>query len=98
MPNGRPAFFAAFDHPSRTTEIRFTQTSEHLYVSALAWPADHKVVVKSLAKGNALYTKGIRKVELLGHGPVSFERTKEALIIHLPEEPCNTIMPVLKLY
>ena len=30
-------------------------------------------------------------------GKVKFERTADALIVTLPEQPCNTIMPVLKI-
>lgn len=79
------------------SEIRFTQTQKNLYVSALAWPEDHKIVIKALAKGSKLFTAGISKVELLGYGNVKFERTKDALVVTLPDTPCNTIMPVLKI-
>lgn len=78
-------------------EIRFTQTEKNLYVSSLAWPADGKVSVKSLADGSELFTNKISKVELLGYGKVKFERTKDALIVYLPEKPLNNIMPVLKI-
>lgn len=79
------------------SEIRFTQTASHVYASALAWPEDGKIVIKSMKKGSKLFTSGISKVELLGYGKVKFQRTKDALIVTLPEEPCNTIMPVLKI-
>ena len=78
-------------------EIRFTQTASNVYVSALAWPNDHKIVIKAMKKGSELFTSGISKVELLGFGKVKFERTADALIVTLPEQPCNTIMPVLKI-
>lgn len=78
-------------------EIRFTQTAKNLYVSALAWPEDHKVTVKSLADDSSLFANKINKVELLGYGPVKFERTKDALIITLPDKNLNNIMPVLRI-
>ncbi len=78
-------------------EIRFTQTKKHLYVAALAWPEDGKVIVKSLAADSKLFTKKIRKVELLGYGAVKFSRTAEGLIITMPEKRLNNIFPVLKI-
>jgi alpha-L-fucosidase len=35
-------------------------------------------------------------VELLGYGKVKYERTKEALVVTLPDK-LNNIMPVLKI-
>lgn len=78
-------------------EIRFTQTDDHLYLTALAWPENGKITVRSLAKNSTLFKKGIKNVELIGHGKVKFERTGDALIITLPSEPCNTLMPVIKI-
>lgn len=82
-----------------SSEIRFNQSKDGkiLYVSALSWPDNHKVVIKSLRTGSALYEKKIRKVELLGYGKVQFERTDNALIVSLPEKNLNRIMPVLKI-
>ncbi len=77
-------------------EIRFTQTEKNLYVTALAWPDDHTVRIKSLAEGSPLFAGNIRSVELLGYGRVPFSRTAEGLVVTLPEKPVNTIAPVLK--
>ena len=77
-------------------EIRFNQTEKFLYVTALAWPENHTISVKSLSEGNPLYPEKIKSVELLGYGKVKFERTAEALIVTLPEK-LNNIMPVLKI-
>ena len=78
-------------------EIRFTQTEKYLYVSALAWPKDHVIMVRSLSEGNTLFPGKIKSIELLGYGKVKFTRTAEALIVTLPEKNCNSIMPVLKI-
>jgi alpha-L-fucosidase len=77
-------------------EIRFNQTAKHLYITPLAWPKNHTVTIKALAAGSDLFTSPIKTVELLGYGKVKFERTKDALIVTLPE-PTNNIMPVLKI-
>lgn len=78
-------------------EIRFTQTKKHIYATALAWPKDGKVVVKSLALGNPDAPKKISKVELLGYGAVKFTRNAEGLVIALPEKKLNNIAPVFKI-
>lgn len=78
-------------------EIRFTQTDKYLYAAALAWPEDGKVVIRSLSEGNDLFPAAIRKVELLGYGKVTFERTADALVVTLPKERLNNILPVLKI-
>lgn len=77
-------------------EIRFTQTEKALYITALAWPENKTITVKALAAESDLYPVAIKSVELLGYGKVKFTRTKEALIVTLPEKQ-NNIMPVLKI-
>ena len=77
-------------------EIRFTQKGDDLYVTALAWPGNKKVIVKSLAQGNELYPEEIKEVELLGYGKVGFKRTAEGLVIELPGKQLNKIAPVFK--
>ena len=77
-------------------EIRFTQKGDDLYVTALAWPENKKVIVKSLAQGNELYPEEIKEVELLGYGKVVFKRTAEGLVIELPGKQLNKIAPVFK--
>lgn len=78
-------------------DIRFTQKGKAVYATALGWPADHKITIKAMAKGSKLFPKSITKVELLGYGRVKFTRTAEGLEIILPDEPCNTLMPVVKI-
>lgn len=77
-------------------DLRFTQKGKVVYATALGWPADHCVVIRSMAKGSR-YINKINKVELLGYGKVPFTRTGEALIVTLPDEPCNSLLPVLKI-
>lgn len=80
-------------------EIRFTQSKDGktLYVSDLAWPKNHQITVKSLSEGNPLYPQKIKSIELLGYGKVKYERTADALVVTLPENDLNKIMPVLKI-
>ena len=79
------------------SEIRFTQTPKYLYITALAWPEDNKVIVRSLAEGSTLFPDKISKVELLGYGKVQFTRTADALVVTMPEKKLNNIMPVLRI-
>ena len=77
-------------------DIRFNQTKTHLYVTAMSWPEDGKLVVKSLAKGNKDFKKTINNVVLLGYGKLKVKQTAEGLQVQLPK-PCNKIAPVLKI-
>ena len=78
-------------------EIRFNQTKKHLYATALSWPADKQVVIKSLAAGSTYFPGKISRIELLGYGKVPFKRTADGLIIQLPNEQVNKIAPVFKI-
>lgn len=79
-----------------SAEIRFTQKGNTLYATALAWPADHRVVIKSLALHSPHYEGKVKSVHLLGYGKVTFRQTEDGLVVELPEKPCNTIAPVLR--
>lgn len=71
-------------------EIRFTQKGKVLYATALAWPDDMTMVIRSLAD------EPVRTVELLGYGRVPFSRTSGSLVVTLPKK-VNDIAPVLKI-
>lgn len=74
-----------------SNEIRFTQTKDGkvVYATALAWPEDMVMTVRSMAK------EKIKRVELLGYGAVKYVQTDEAMTVVLPKK-VNTIAPVLK--
>ena len=84
--------FASMDH----RDIRFNQTKKHLYVTAMGWPDDGKLVIKSLAKGSTDFRKPITTVLLLGYGKLKARQTTAGLEVSLPE-PCNKIAPVLRI-
>ncbi len=73
-------------------EIRFTQSKDGrvIYATALAWPDNMNMTVKSLAGVN------VKSVELLGYGKVKYSRTADGLVVSLPKK-VNTIAPVLKI-
>ena len=77
-------------------DIRFNQTEKHLYVTAMGWPEDGKLLIKSLAKSNPNFKKPISSVQLLGYGKLKSKQTNEGLEVMLPQ-PCNKIAPVLKI-
>ena len=77
-------------------DIRFNQTAKYLYATPMGWPADGKIVIRSLAKGNPDFKKSISSVYLLGYGKLKAKQTEEGLLITLPK-PCNEIVPVLRI-
>ncbi|MBR3546773.1 MAG: alpha-L-fucosidase [Bacteroidaceae bacterium] len=77
-------------------DIRFNQTKKYLYATAMGWPKDGCLVIKSLAKKNPDFRKSITSVHLLGYGKLKAKQTTEGLEVRLPE-PCNKIAPVLRI-
>lgn len=71
-------------------EIRFTSKGNVIYATALAWPDNMTVNIRSLA------TEKIKSIELLGYGKVKFTQTNDKLTVPLPKK-VNTIAPVLKI-
>ncbi len=66
-------------------DIRFTTKGDALYAIALAWPANGKLTVKSLAGAP------VQSVSLLGHeGELAFAAGSDGLEITVPaEQPCE---------
>lgn len=82
---------------SVTAQIRFTQTKKHLYATTLSWPTDKQVVIKALALGSPYDFGKITRIELLGYGRVSFQRTSEGLVITPFKEQVNEIASMFKI-
>jgi alpha-L-fucosidase len=77
-------------------DIRFNQKGATLYATLMAWPESNATVIKSLAKSSPYYNGKVRKVELLGYGPVKFKREADGLHVSLPSDrPGGDIAPVL---
>ncbi len=77
-------------------DIRFNQTKKNLYITAMGWPSDGKLVIKSLRKGNTYLPKRITSAYLLGYGQLKVRQTAEGLEVTLPQ-PVNAIAPVLRI-
>ena len=78
-------------------DIRFTTKGDTLYAFVLAWPADGRVAIKTLARGSTHYPKEVRRVELLGGAPITFERDASALTVTLPANTRRAPVAVLKI-
>ena len=80
-PYGRLPQFAPGD-------MRFTTRGDSLYAIALAWPADGKLLIKSLATGSPHYGGEIARVGLLGsESNLVWSRNAAGVAITLPEKP-----------
>jgi alpha-L-fucosidase len=80
-------------------DIRFTTKGDVLYAFVLAWPADGRVTIRTLARGSARYPKEVRRVELLGAGGAPLEVTRDgvALSATLPAMASRAPVAVLKI-
>ena len=71
-------------------DIRFTTKGRTLYAIALAWPADGRLRIRSLAEGGAAAPGSISAVRLLGTAEaLTFTRTADGLDIVLPAKPAG---------
>jgi alpha-L-fucosidase len=79
--------------PFTAADVRFTQSKDGktLYAIVLAFPADGKVAIKSLATGTAHWPGKIGSVRMLGaRGKLDFTRDDAGLHVTLPaKQPCQ---------
>lgn len=84
-------------HNYTSEDIRFTSKGDTVYAIPLAWPADGKVAIKSLARGSSQYPHEIGGVEMLGtNGQLPFTRDDQALNVTLPDRKPGDLAYVLK--
>jgi alpha-L-fucosidase len=84
--------------PYTAEDIRFTFKGDSLYAFVMAWPADGKITIKTLAQGSEHYPKNIARVELLGSsGPLAFSRGATGLVVTLPETKLNDYAYTLRI-
>jgi alpha-L-fucosidase len=75
-------------------DIRFTTKGPTLYAIALGWPADGKLVVRSLATPAGK----VRTVGLLGHdGELPWRQTDEGLVVTMPDRKTSQIACALRI-
>jgi alpha-L-fucosidase len=72
--------------PFCAQDIRFTTKGDTLYAIALGWPADGKLLIRSLSEGNPLRTEPVRAVSLCDGGPLTFTRSGRGLEVTLPSQ------------
>ncbi len=85
--------------PFTSEDIRFVTKENTLFATAMGWPENGTVTIKSLSKGNANYPEKINKVELISNKQsLNFERTNEGLVIHLESKPVDSYAVALKIY
>jgi len=70
-------------------DIRFTRKGDTVYAFALGWPANGKLLIKTLARGASALPKPIQRVELIGAGPVPFIQDATGLTLNLPDKAPN---------
>jgi alpha-L-fucosidase len=69
-------------------DIRFTTKGDSLYATALAWPEDRKLVIRSLASDSPHRRGAIARIGLLGsESNLTWSRSAEGVTVNLPEKP-----------
>jgi alpha-L-fucosidase len=88
------------EHRSSFTakDIRFTTRYDLVYATPLDWPEGDTLLVRTLADGSPHFPGPIGSVELLGNpSPLTFERSADGLLVHLPSERGSSPLPVLRI-
>ena len=70
-------------------DIRFTRKGETVYAFAFVWPANGKLLIKTLARDSSALPKPIQHVELIGGGTVKFAQNSAGLTLTLPDKAPN---------
>lgn len=85
--------------PFTSEDIRFVTKGNVLYATAMGWPENGVLTIKSLSEGNANYPEKINRVELVSNKQsLDFERTNQGLIVHFPKsKPENSYVVALKI-
>jgi alpha-L-fucosidase len=90
------AFKEDFKYSSK--EIRFTTKGATLYATALGWPEDRQLTIRSLAKPAGQDVNKITGVSLLGYqGKLQWKQTADALVVTLPEKRVSEFTAALKI-
>jgi alpha-L-fucosidase len=91
----------SFNEDNRYTpqDIRFTTKDGNLYAICLGWPAEGKVIIKTLAKTGGASVNQIERIELLGSKErLKFTQTATGLTVELPMQKVSDIACTLKVF
>ena len=89
-PTGRPKGFNEKTQKYKPEDMRFAQLGETLFVSSFGWSPTGTMTVQSLGAGSPAKGAVVKRVELLGSGPVNFVQNDSGLVVTLPEkQPCD---------
>jgi alpha-L-fucosidase len=73
--------------PFTSADIRYTVKNNAVYAFVMGWPADGKLVLKSMGSASAHLKQRVARVELVGRGdPLPFRQTAEGLHLTLPAD------------
>jgi alpha-L-fucosidase len=87
-----PGFNEGKNKPFTREDIRFATKDNALYATAMGWPKDGKLVIKSLAKNSQHFPKEIQKIEWVPtKQSLTFERNENGLIVSLPEKTSDEL-------
>jgi alpha-L-fucosidase len=79
-------------------EIRFTTQGATLYATALGWPEDRQLVIRSLARPAGEKVNNLTTVSLLGYsGKLDWKQTADGLVVTLPAQKVSEFTAALKI-
>ena len=86
------------DFKYNAREIRFVTKGATLYATALGWPEDGQLTIRSLAKPAGENVNNITGVSLLGYdGKLDWKQTADGLVVTLPAQKVSEFTAALKI-
>ncbi|MGZ8523717.1 MAG: alpha-L-fucosidase [Chitinophagaceae bacterium] len=78
--------------PFTHEDIRFATKGDALFATAMGWPEDGKLIIKTLAKNSEHFPKEIQKIEWFStKQSLTFERNENGLIVSFPQKPSDEL-------
>ncbi len=89
MASAAPLSFQGFNEgknkPFTSADIRFTAKDGAVYAFVMGWPAEGKVLIRSMRAGGGYLKKNVSRVELVGNGQaLAFKQAADGLQVTLP--------------
>ncbi len=79
-----------------SADVRYVERRDTVFATIMVWPEAGNYRLGAFGPLAPSYSGIVDKVELLGHGPVSFRQDADGLYVDIPATRCNDIAPVLQ--
>lgn len=72
-------------------DIRFVQRNDTVFATTLRYPEGKTLTIKAFGLASPYYSGKVKKITLIGYGPVNFTENVEGVVIEMPETKVNKL-------